>query len=138
MNFIDKALADMDSLSSDDFLQAMGDIYNFPEVREFLHTYPSYIQDIINLIDYDTELQMDGMQSIIVGSLSEKYEQIYRALINCRIENEAEILMQAKKLNPDSSDFGEQIYKLENQTALYNDYDDFWDCVRNYIEENRN
>lgn len=28
MNFIDKALANKDNLSNDDFLQAMADIYN--------------------------------------------------------------------------------------------------------------
>ena len=59
MNFIDKAFAQ--NLKGDDFLQAMADIYSEPEVYKELKKYPRFVADIITVIDYDTALQMDGL-----------------------------------------------------------------------------
>lgn len=133
-NFIDRALANKDNMSNDDFLQAMADIYEEPEVRALLNQYPQYVRDVINIIDYDTELQMEGLTSC----LSEMYDynRFYCALINCGAVEEAHILTQAKQLDRDNEDYDEQIAKLEGQTALYNDYDAFWDLVRDYIGKN--
>lgn len=39
----------------------MADIYEHPEVREILKNYPLWIRNIIAVIDYDTELTMDGL-----------------------------------------------------------------------------
>ncbi|MGG7175303.1 DMP19 family protein [Clostridium neonatale] len=133
MNFIDKALANKDNLSNDDFLQAMANIYNEPEVREIMNQYPQYIQNVIYIIDYDTELQMEGLEGILEGSLSEVYNEIYCALMSCGAIKEAHILKLAKQLNLDNDDDYEQLEKLEEQTALNNDYDSFWDLVKDYI-----
>ena len=54
MNFIDKALAEF--TNGEDFVQKMADIYEYPEVREELANYPTWIRNIITVIDYDTEL----------------------------------------------------------------------------------
>ena len=59
MNFIDKAFEQ--NLKGDDFLQAMADIYSEPEVHKELKKYPRFVADIITVIDYDTALQMDGL-----------------------------------------------------------------------------
>ena len=56
MNFIDRALAQGDALDADGFLQAMADIYKEPQVWQELDRYPQYIQDIIHIVDYDTEV----------------------------------------------------------------------------------
>ena len=61
MNFIDIAIENKDHMSSDDFLQAMADIYEEPEVWKVLEKYPQLIQDVIYIIDYDTILQTDGL-----------------------------------------------------------------------------
>ena len=50
-NFIDEALQGHGS--ADDFLQAMAEIYAFPEVREELPRYPLWVSDVIAVIDYD-------------------------------------------------------------------------------------
>ncbi len=137
MNFIDKALSNAVPLSDDEFLQAMADIYKEPEVRTILGEYPQYIQDVIRIIDYDTELQMEGLEGVTEGSLSDECQEIYRALVNCRAAEEARILKAAKELQRDRDDYDAQMEKLEAQTSLYRDYDSFWDLVRTYIGNNR-
>ena len=126
MNFIDKALSNTVPLSDDEFLQAMADIYKEPEVRTILSEYPQYIQDVIRIIDYDTELQMEGLEGVTEGSLSDECQEIYRALVKA-----------AKELQRDRDDYDAQMEKLEAQTSLYHDYDSFWDLVRTYIGNNR-
>ena len=143
MNFIDTALANQCNLSDDDFLQAMAGIYHEPEVWKILYKYPQYIQDVIYLIDYDTELQMEGLESVVNGPMSENYDKIHTALLNCGALEEAHILEEARHLNIDSDDYDdddyyEQIEILESRVALHNDYDHFWDLVRNYIGKSRN
>ena len=59
MNFIDHAISVLSY--GEDFVQAMADIYEYPEVRGELEKYPSWIKNIIVFIDCDTELGMDGL-----------------------------------------------------------------------------
>ena len=59
MNFIEQALKDL--TNGEAFVQAMADIYEYPEVRGELEKYPSWIKNIIVFIDCDTELGMDGL-----------------------------------------------------------------------------
>ena len=55
------------------------------EVRDILMEYPDWIVNIITVIDYDTELQMDGLDF-------KSYDDEIKALRNIGIESEAEIL----------------------------------------------
>ena len=89
MNFIDRALAQGDALDADGFLQAMADIYKEPQVWQELDRYPQYIQDIIHIVDYDTEVQMEGLDAC---AASPRVEQYIQALLNCGAVSEAEIL----------------------------------------------
>lgn len=132
--FIDIALASQHNLSDDDFLQAMAEIYHNPEVWEVLHQYPQYIQDVVYIIDYDTELQTEGLASVSVGAMSEQYDKVHTALLNCGAVDEARILEEAQRLDIDSDSYDRQI---ESLTALHNDYEHFWDLVRAYIGKNR-
>ena len=90
MNFIDRAFEQ--NLAGDDFLQAMTDIYSEPEVYKILNQYPPFVADVISIIDYDTALQMDGLDDIISGNLSSRYTEILNALKRCGAEHEADIL----------------------------------------------
>ena len=101
MNFIHRALAQGRRLSDDDFLQAMADIYKEPQVWQELDRYPQYVQDVIYVIDYDTEVQMEGLDACAV---SPRVEQYIQALLNCGAVSEAEILKRAKKLTDSDSD----------------------------------
>lgn len=137
MNFIDKTLEKRDSISADDFLQSMADIYKEPHVKEKLTVYPQFVRDIIHIIEYDTELQMEGLSGFFTDSTKNYYQETYTALINCGAVKDAEILREAEKIDP----YGEEeIYdeyeKLEEKTYLRNDWDSFWDLVRKYIEKN--
>lgn len=135
MNFIDKAFAQ--NLKGDDFLQAMADIYSEPEVYKELKKYPRFVADIINVIDYDTTLQMDGLDDVISGNLSNRYAEIINSLENFGAKDEADVLKTAKKLYVlyDGS-YDKEYNNLNSRLALNNDYDGFWDMVRAYIDRN--
>ncbi|NBI09946.1 hypothetical protein D1641_07930 [Colidextribacter sp. OB.20] len=137
MNFIDRALAQGEGLTPDDFLQAMADIYKEPQVWRELDRYPQYIQDVIYIIDYDTEVQMEGLDGC---AASPRVEQYIQALLNCGAAAEAEILKRAGELSgPDYEDeaVDAEMDILCQQIALNQDYDAFWDLVRGYIERSR-
>ena len=139
MNFIDRALAQGDALTADGFLQAMADIYKEPQVWQELDRYPQYIQDVIYVIDYDTEVQMEGLDAC---AASPRVEQYIQALLNCGAVAEAELLKRAKELTdsgPDGEDeaFDAELESLYRQIALNQDYEGFWDLVRGYIERSQ-
>lgn len=139
MNFIDRALAQGDALDADGFLQAMADIYKEPQVWQELDRYPQYIQDIIHIVDYDTEVQMEGLDACAASPCAEQYIQ---ALLNCGAVSEAEILKRAKKLTDSDPDYEDEtvdaeMEKLYRQIALNQNYEEFWDLVRGYIGRER-
>ena len=139
MNFIDRALAQGDALDADGFLQAMADIYKEPQVWQELDRYPQYVQDVIYVIDYDTEVQMEGLDACAASPRAEQYIQ---ALLNCGAVSEAEILKRAKKLTDSDSDYEDEavdaeMEKLYRQIALNQNYEEFWDLVRGYIGRER-
>lgn len=59
MNFIDHAISEI--TNGEDFVQAITDIYEYPEVRGELEKYPLWIKNIIAVIDSITGLVMDGL-----------------------------------------------------------------------------
>ena len=139
MNFIDRALAQGESLTPDDFLQAMADIYKEPQVWRTLDRYPQYIQDVVYIIDYDTEVQMEGLDACAASPHAEQYIQ---ALLNCGAAAEAEILKRAWELSLSGPDYEDEAVDAEmgilyQQIALNQDYNAFWDLVRGYIERSR-
>lgn len=135
MNFIDKALANKDTMSADDFLQAMSEIYSEPQCWDLLDNYPQFVRNIIYIIDYDTDLQMEGLGGFFDNFSETRYERTYSALINCGALKEADILKKAKMINYKLDECDDEYKKLESETALYNDYDGFWELVRNYIDK---
>ena len=113
--FIDEALETV--TSGEDFVQAMADIYSHDEVRDVLNEYPAWIANIITVIDYDTELQMEGLD--------------FRSYESIGIDSEAEVL---SSLSSESTD--EDLSECYDRLALNNDYDAFWLAVYEYAEEN--
>lgn len=134
MNFIDRAFEQ--NLTGDDFLQAMADLYSVDNVYELVKQYPLFVADVISIIDYDTALQMDGLDDIIIGNLSYRFTQITEALERCGAEHEASVLKRAKELSADEERYDEAYDDLNSQIALHNDYEGFWDMVRAYIDKN--
>ena len=67
MSFIDDALSEISN--GEDFVQAMADIYEYPEVRSELYKLPSWIRNIITVIDYDTELAMNCLDFKSYGNI---------------------------------------------------------------------
>lgn len=122
MNFIDKALAGF--TSGEDFVQKMADIYEYQEVREELANYPTWIRNIITVIDYDTELAMDGLEF-------KSYRNVIDALTDIGVTTEAQALIE---LEGDVSQEG--IDSCYSKLALNNDYEAFWDKLYSYADKN--
>ena len=122
MNFIDKALAGF--TNGEDFVQKMADIYEQPEVREELVNYPTWIRNIITVIDYDTELAMDGLEF-------KSYRNVIDALADIGVTTEAQALIE---LESDMSQDG--IDSCYSKLALNNDYEAFWDKIYSYADKN--
>ena len=122
MNFIDKALAGF--TSGEDFVQKMADIYEYQEVREELANYPTWIRNIITVIDYDTELAMDGLEF-------KSYRNVIDVLTDIGVTTEAQALIE---LEGDVSQDG--IDSCYSKLALNNDYEAFWDKLYSYADKN--
>lgn len=122
MNFIDKALEEI--TNGEDFVQAMADIYEHTEVREKLDKFPAWIRNIITVIDYDTELAMDGLEF-------KSYRNVIDALTDIGVTTEAQALIE---LEGDVSQDG--IDSCYSKLALNNDYEAFWDKIYLYADKN--
>ena len=122
MNFIDKALSEI--TNGEDFVQAMADIYEHSEARSELRKFPSWIRNIITVIDYDTELSMNGLDF-------KSYKNVIEALNDRGLIEEAEALIAFER---DSSQEGADI--CYSKLALNNDYEAFWNKVYSYADEN--
>ena len=122
MNFIDKALSEI--TNGEDFVQAMADIYEHAEVRKEFGNLPSWIQNIITVIDYDTELAMNGLDF-------KSYKNVIEALTDMGLIEEAKVLTAFEN---DSSQENTDIYYYN--LALNNDYESFWDKVYSYADQN--
>lgn len=122
MSFIDDALLEISN--GKDFVQAMVDIYEYPEVRSELGKLPSWIRNIITVIDYDTELAMNGLDF-------QSYRNIIAALMDMGLTEEAEALITfEKKPSQEEADI------CYSKLALNNDFDAFWNKVYLHADEN--
>ena len=122
MNFIDKALEEI--TNGEDFVQAMADIYEHAEVRKEFDKFPSWIRNIITVIDYDTELSMNGLDF-------KSYRNVIDALTDMGLTEEAEVLITfEKKPSQEEADI------CYSKLAINNDYDAFWNKVYSYADEN--
>lgn len=122
MSFIDDAL--LNSNTGEDFVNAMADIYSNSDVRDILDNYPEWIRDIICIIDYDTDLQMEGL-------LAKSYDFEIKVLMKTGMTDEAEAL---SNLNENSN--GSDLENCYCRLAICNDYDLFWEKVYSYAADN--
>ena len=121
MNFIDEALLKI--TNGEDFVQAMADIYEHPEIRKILMNYPLWIRNIITIIDYDTELTMDGLEQ-------KSYKDVIEALLEIGLSNEARVLISLE------NDFSQENMDIcYSNLALNNDYETFWNKIYLYADE---
>lgn len=91
MNFLDGLLQRLDTMSVDDIIQEIGgNLYKSGIGREEILKYPQFIQDIVFLIDMDTELNMQG--DVLVNSTSQFVPNMITALQNIHADKEAVLL----------------------------------------------
>lgn len=121
MNFIDEALSKI--TNGEDFVQAIASIYEHPEIRKILMNYPTWIRNIITIIDYDTQLTMDGLEC-------KSYKDVIEALLEIGLSNEARVLISLE------NDFSQENMDIcYSKLALNNDYEAFWNKVYLYADK---
>lgn len=121
MNFIDEALSKI--TNGEDFVQAMAEIYEHPEIRKILMNYPTWIRNIITIIDYDTKLTMDGLEC-------KSYKDVIEVLLEIGLTNEARVLISLE------NDFSQENMDIcYSKLALNNDYEAFWNKVYLYADK---
>ena len=79
---------------------------------------------------------MGGLDEVINGNLEKRLPEILQALDNCGASQEADVLRQAKSMTLD--DYEENYEVLYDKLAINNDYEEFWDLVRDYIDASLN
>ena len=123
MNALDNILEKIPDLSADDIIQTLGEeMYkgkdkDFPELDK-LGNYPNFIQDAIYIIEFDTELAMNGIGEVLDNRTACLIPKIIKAFQNIGANQEADILSQ--------------IYII-NQTDF-----DIWSLLETYVEQEKN
>lgn len=131
MSEIDNKLKNM---SVDEICDYIIGLYKGYVDKEEIKDLPQMIKDILYIIDYDTEISMEGLIGYFNDSTVENINELITALNNCGAINEVEILKQAMIL--DTDDF-KSFQKLEEKVYLYSDTEGFWERVYSYINMSR-
>ena len=132
MNLIENILAKIKSMTADDVIQAMGHIYDEPVERKNMSAYPQFMQDVVFIIDLDTELSMQGIGGLLENSTGNYIPNMIIALRNILADSEASVLQkiyEKYKINPAD----EAIDELSNNLYLYTDFD-IWPLLETYVD----
>ena len=132
MNLIDKVINNLHTLSADDVIEALTKIYDEPIERAELDKYPQFIQDIIFIIDFDTELSMEGIGGVLENSIADK---IIIALRNIHADSDADLLQKIVDIY-DGNLENETIDKLADQLYLYSSLD-IWELLNIYVNKEK-
>ncbi|CEP46542.1 Uncharacterised protein [[Clostridium] sordellii] len=131
INFIEEILTNINSLRAEDVIESMAEIYNIPIDREDLVKYPQFIQDIIFIIDYDTELSMNGILGFLKNSTNKYLPQTITALKNIGADTDVEVLKKISSF--DTYKNINDIESLSEKIYLYNDFD-IWKLLEEYVK----
>ena len=131
INFIEEILTNINSLRAEDIIESMAEIYNIPIDREDLVKYPQFIQDIIFIIDYDTELSMNGILGFLKNSTNKYLPQTITALKNIGADTDVEVLKKISSF--DTYKNINDIESLSEKIYLYNDFD-IWKLLEEYVK----
>lgn len=132
MNFIVEVLSNISVMSADNVIQSMSRIYDEPVDRDALSAYPQFIQDIIWIINMDTELAMNGIGGLLENSTGRYANKMIDALHHISADKEAETLAQIYQIYQSDLD-SEKIDELAGSLYLYTDFD-IWPLVEAYVE----
>lgn len=139
MTFIDSILQHLDSMSADDVIQQIGEgIYKEGVPRDEILAYPQFIQDIVFLIDMDTELQMQG--DLTNFSVKKHIPNMIIALKNMHEDSEANLLQNIHDIYSASSyeeDVTDKVDTLldELYSKMYFETgNDIWSSLEMYVE----
>lgn len=131
INFIEEILTNINSLRAEKIIENMAEIYNIPIDKEDLVKYPQFIQDIIFIIDYDTELSMNGILGFLKNSTNKYLPQTITALKNIGAYTDVEVLKKISSF--DTYKNINDIESLSEKIYLYNDFD-IWKLLEEYVE----
>lgn len=138
MNALDNILENLPHLSADDIIQTLGsEMYEkeFPELDK-LGNYPKFIQDAIYIIEFDTELAMNGIGGVLENRINCIIPKIIKAFQNIEANQEADILSQIYAIYQ-TSPCSDEIETLRKSFYLYTSFD-IWSLLETYVEQEKN
>lgn len=137
MNVLDNIINDIQNLSANEIFDRLSTEIcksDFPAYSN-LGCYPQFIQDIILIIDLDTELSMEGICGVLENSIANLLPQIIKALHNIGAKGEANTLSNIYAVYQTSPN-SENIDSLARKRYLYTDFD-IWTLLETYIEQKK-
>lgn len=138
MNALDNILENLPHLSADDIIQTLGaEMYEkeFPELDQ-LGNYPKFIQDAIYIIEFDTELAMNGIGGVLENWINCIIPKIIKAFQNIGANQEADILSKIYAIYQ-TSPCSDEIETLSKSFYLYTSFD-IWSLLDTYVEQEKN
>lgn len=140
MDALDNILKNIPYLSADDIIQTLGaEMYkvgnDFPELDR-LGNYPNFIQDVIYIIAFDTELAMEGISGVLENWINCIIPQIIKAFYNIGATQESCTLSKIYAIYQ-ISPCSDEIWTLAKTSYLYTGLD-IWSLLETYVEQEKN
>lgn len=138
MNVLDNILENLPHLSADDIIQTLGSEMYEKEFSELdkVGNYPKFIQDAIYIIEFDTELAMNGIGGVLENWINCIIPEIIKAFQNIGANQEADILSKIYAIYQ-TSPCSDEIETLRKSFYLYTSFD-IWSLLEIYVEQEKN
>ena len=129
--FFNEILSNLNAMSADEVIQSMGRIYEQDVDREQLFQYPQFLQDVIFIIDLDTELSLEGIGGLLENRTEQYVPHMTAALRRISANGEADTLEKIwRRYQRNPGD--EEIDHLSNGLYLYTGFD-IWALLEAYV-----
>ena len=138
MNVLDNILENLPHLSADDIIQTLGSEMYEKEFCELdkVDNYPNFIQDAIYIMEFDTELAMNGIGGVLENWIKCFIPKIIKAFQNIGANQEADILSKIYAIYQ-TSPCSDEIETLRKSFYLYTSFD-IWTLLETYVEQEKN
>ncbi len=131
MNWLEESNVDIRQYNGESLCEMLADkIWDYH--REEWLKCPEFIQNACFLIDFDTELNMEGILTILINTDGEYLPHIIKAFRAIGDSQDAEILAEISRCKPPEP--VEKIVELEQQLYLNRDFD-IWELLYQYLDK---
>ena len=134
MKWFNNQVLDIKPLSGEELAGEISDnMYSMPK-NESIFDYPEFVQTAYFLIDFDTELGMDGIFGILHNSIFENIPEIIKSFERIGDKKEAELLSEIVNYADNIGLNEKKIGELGDGFYLYTGFD-MWSLLFNYLDK---